>query len=271
MGLYTEMSVTANAVDVRPGAPVGPVFADAPYTRGVNENTKAGGYVGDPVTADRADRYELRASVPGSNDHRLFEITEHGQIMVKENPNLPLNHETQSTYTVKVVAFDEDNNEGSATVTINVVDLNEMPYLDARSRNLAPTPNENDSDQVADFDARDPENATIMWYVMGTGGVDANDDGDTEDDGDTTPDAAAAAATKFEIDNQGVLTFKGGNGGNFEDQETYNIRVLAVEGRTSDAATANKRAKTDYTDVTVTLQNVDEDGKVTFDFEQPEV
>ena len=263
MGLYTEMGVTANAVDVRPGAPVTPVFEDAPYVREINENTKPGGFVGYPVVAMDPDsdpedlRYELKAHITGSSDHRLFDITDYGQIMVKESPQLPLDYERQRTYTVKVTATDEDQNTGEATVAIRVMDLNEMPWMDARSRNLSPISRpENDTDQVADFDATDPEDAAIQWYVMGE---------------DPVRDPTAADAQAFAINNAGVLTFKRSSGADFEGKNEYLIKVRATEVRTAAAATAGKRAKSDTTLVTVNIDNEDEDGEVTLDLLQPEV
>ena len=127
---------------------------------------------------------------------------------------------------------------------------------------------ENGMDEVRDFDSEDPEGARIEWNVRG---VDAAD---------------------FEISSAGVLTFKESPDfenptdrgldlnadGDFDDatdgefapdDNNYQITVSATEMR----AGANAPLPAKRTDIalTVTVENVDDDGELTLQWLQPEV
>ena len=132
---------------------------------------------------------------------------------------------------------------------------------------------ENGMGAVRDFDSDDPEEAQILWTVRG---VDAAD---------------------FEISSVGVLTFKespdyenptdrglnlnpgdGDTGADTEfedpgefapDDNNYQITVSATEvWNGSDESLPAKRADID---LTVTVENVDDDGELTLEWLQPEV
>ena len=101
---------------------------------------------------------------------------------------------------------------------------------------------ENGTDPVADFTAMDPEGQGVDWDLDG-------------------PDAS-----KFTIDG-GVLSFKKSPSFEPPESSSYEVTVRATEvlGQ-DDTGPAN------YTDVmvTVNIEDVDEDGKVTFDYLQPQ-
>lgn len=97
-----------------------PTFSEAGTTRSVEENTPAGGGVGDPVTA--VDDGTLSYTI-GDPDAALFDIASStGQIIVGSGTRL--DYESGLTeFTVTVTATDDFLASTSTTVTINVVDV----------------------------------------------------------------------------------------------------------------------------------------------------
>ena len=187
----------------------------------------------NPVAAD-----VLTYSLSGS-DERSFEIDRAtGQISVKEGTEL--NYETKDTYTVVVTATDSSLASDSITVTINVVDMNEAPVIMERGLNVSgPARLTHEEEQPA---------STVVASYSATG-----------------PDATGARLTLEGVDanlftlspSSGELTFN--TSPNFEspaDQggdNNYSLIVRAAMGSLADTQ-----------NVTVTVENVDEDGEVRF-------
>ena len=110
-----------------------PDFGDAPVTREVPENSKAGANVGDPVTATDADGDTLTYALSG-DDAGFFDIDNMGQITVSSGTELDYEAE-KNQYMVTVTATDSSgasNNSASIDVTINVTDVDERGPLVAR-------------------------------------------------------------------------------------------------------------------------------------------
>ena len=132
--------------------------------------------------------------------------------------------------------------------------MNEGPSLtagepcetDTTGKKITCSYDENGTDPVADFTAMDPEGQDIEWDLD-------NPKGSVVDD-----------AGKFTIDG-GVLEFK--KSPNFEDTPSYKVTVRATEVLGEDDA-----GPAEYTEVTVTvnIEDLDEDGKITFDYKRPQ-
>ena len=133
-----------------------------------------------------------------------------------------------NTYMVTVMAMAGGEME-TMDVTITVVNVNEAPMI---SGDAAVDYAENGTEDVADYTATDPEDGTITWSLSG------------------------ADMEAFDISDAGALTFKASP--NYEApadtgaNRMYNVTVVASDGFNS--ATL---------DVTVTVTNVDEEGRVT--------
>ena len=169
----------------------------------------------------------------GGTDAASFDIvTASGQLQAKA----ALDYEIKSVYMVTVTATDPGGLSAIANVTIKVINDNESPEITGE----APAEYaENGTAPVATFRATDPEQATITWSLTG------------DDEGD------------FTLIN-GVLRFA--ISPDFEDaadsggDNSYVVTVNASDGTNS----ATK-------DITITVTNVDETGKVTLSTLQPQV
>ena len=245
---------TANAVRAAPEALVTPVFENTPYTRMLAENARIGDYVGSPVVAMDPDSPpgELAYRLTGST--RYFSIDNYGQIKVKgigtdEEDRPPFDYEGRpNTFTVHVEARDDEGHISQlATVNIELTNLNEKPVFDNTSRGanfeLAKTIDydENDTADVFDFNATDPERASIRWSLMG------------------------ADASGFTINTDGVLRFR--KSPNHEAKQEYMVRVIATEIRSSGQM---GRTMASEVALTVTITDKDEGGKIKLSLLQPE-
>ena len=241
-GKTAEMaSANAVAADTRNEAPV---FPDQdPDTdgdqldqeRSVAEDATAAadGNVGDPVTATDATGDTLTYTLGGA-DAALFDIDRAtGQITVGSGTKL--DKESQDTSTVTVTATDSFTASSTITVTIKVTNVDETPELTGD----APADyGENGTGPVATYTAVDPEKADIVWTVAGA---------DMDD---------------FTIEG-GVLRFK--SSPDYEDatdEGTNNVYEVTVQAGDGGEDPATK-------DVTVTVTNVEEAGKVTLSTLQP--
>ena len=144
-----------------------PVFDADVMTREVHENTLAGRPVGSPVQAtdpDVDDQGKLGHTLDCGLDACSFTIdTGTGQIRV--GATTVLDHESQASYTVTVIATDPSTATASTDVTISVLDVNEPPVAtDAQVDTNEDTPTTID---ILDY-VDDPENGDLTVSVHGT-------------------------------------------------------------------------------------------------------
>jgi len=98
----------------------------------VHENSNIGTLVGKPVDAVDADEEDaLRFYITGGDGSSIFNIGScDGQISVKKNE---LDYELKKTYTLKVMVQDDGKNPDkltdTATITIDLIDVNEPPHV----------------------------------------------------------------------------------------------------------------------------------------------
>ena len=119
-----------------PGANTAPVFSPTGVTRRVEENSK--GNVGGPVTATdgNGDKLTYTLDGPDAGSFKIDMAT--GQLMVGDD--VELNYEVTRPYVVMVTATDSlgnmtvpESTHTPATVTINVIDVDEKPTFDTGS------------------------------------------------------------------------------------------------------------------------------------------
>ena len=149
-----------------------PSFVDGDsVTLTVDENTPAGGAVGNAVAATDPDGDTLTYSLSG-DDAASFDITAStGQIIVGFGTNLDYESDTTS-YRVVVSVHDGKNSDGDADsevddsidVAINVTDVDEALELSGRSTVGYP---ENETVPVAAYLSSAPEDAVISWSLAG--------------------------------------------------------------------------------------------------------
>ena len=246
---------TANGVSDRPvqadTSNKAPVFQNAdgeeiPFGQGISrsvvENTASGSPVGEPVEA--TDAHGGLTYTLGGSDASSFTI-DSGTGQIRVGAGTMLDFETTRSYSVEVTAKDPANLEDDITVTITVTNVDEAPSIDAATQNagLAAISSEENTDittTLSDYNADDPENGEVVWSLSGH---DAN---------------------HFCIDENGDLTFMASpdyeNPKDAGRNNRYEVTVVA-----SDSA-----GNTSSRDVTVTVTNANDDGKVTLSSEQPQ-
>ena len=230
-----------------------PVFQDAEgedlssTERSVAEDAAPGDPVGDPVQATDAAETGPDVLTYKLDNTDTFSIDiATGQIELGEGTKL--DYDTQPiSYTVTVTATDPSGLNDTISVTINITNVDETPVVTVSSGTTVKTHNENEpaAQQVATFLAEDPEdnNADLTWRLSGA-------------DGD-----------KFDITDTGAertLTFK--TSPDFEAPGDANRnRVYEVTAQATDSG-----GNTGSLDITVTVGNINEDGRVTLSNLQPE-
>ena len=223
---------------------------DDTATRMVPENTPAGMAIGNPVAATDGNNDVLTYTLGGTGAASFDINRATGQLMTKA----ALNVEDEASYTVTVRATDpsgvpqagtaDDDNSAEIEVTIMVTDLNEAPTITTNDDSAY---DENATNTVATYDATDPENdITIAWSLMG------------------------ADAGKFNIGNQeggtpGQLTFKASPDfevqGDANSDNAYEVTIAATD------SDGNRSTS----DVSITVNNLEELGTVTLSRTQPRV
>ena len=254
----SSYSVTVKADDSKGGTATKPVTINltnvnekpefdegATAARSIAENIADGIAIGAPVNATDPEEDSLTYSLDGTDSASFTLDTGTGQI--KLATGVTLDHEDNDTYTVTVSVSDSKGDDGTPdtpnpvvdntiTVTITVTGANEAPEITAGPaiKDYA----ENGTGDVATYTATDPETQSIIWSLGG-------------DDG-----------AFFSITG-GVLRFRASP--NFEDpadkdtSNDYEVTVIASDGHLSDEL-----------DVTVTVTNVEEPGRIIFSSVQPQ-
>ena len=252
----TAEAVSANPVQADPSNKA-PRFLDesgntltGPTTRSVVENSEAGTVVGAPVTATDPGfdgRQETLTYVLSGADASNFDIDSGtGQIRVKD----ALDYEDTGgrTHSVLVTATDPSGGEAEIRVNIAVTDVDEAPTITAGSTSVDYRENSPLGEEVARYSADDPDgdnSASLKWSLSGQ-------------------DAA-----RFAIGNRagqhGWLTFR--EAPDYEaptDSGRDNVYEVTVE--VTDGG-GNKATR----DVTVNVENEDEQGLLTVSNLHPQV
>ena len=216
-------------------------------TRSIAENTPKGVDIGSPIEAEDLNPGKLTYTLEGT-DAEMFDIDrETGQLKTKDKLDADADGGDSHTVTVRATDPSGDPQEGTAdpadsdTVVVNITveDLAEDPQIDV-----------SDTDNnLGGFDeeAENPDNATVATFTAEV------------EPADNTVDRWSLAgpdAGKFEISAAGVLTFEKSpdyeKPGDADGDNTYGVTIRATD---SDGRTGTK-------DVTVKVNNVDEDGAV---------
>ena len=279
-GMQTVTSTEAEATRAVRAAAVNqaPRFSEgANALRTIAENSAADANVGGVVFVTDANSDALAYTLSGAgaasfsvtriavDDTNTDNVNEAGQPQIRVKSGTSLDHETRTRYSVTLTAndgSDASNATASIAVTIYVTDVDERPTLTGPSTaNYA----ENGTGQVARFTARDPEGATpIHWSLAPADtAIDINGNGENTDAEDAAIEDVADAG-QFKISAGGVLSFM--SSPNYEmprdlalsEQNTNTYRVVV---RASDGAAEVYG----YSKVIVTVTNVDEPGRVTWD------
>ncbi|MFI4874670.1 MAG: cadherin domain-containing protein, partial [Blastopirellula sp. JB062] len=231
--LEAMTSVTVNVDDVNED----PVF-DGPFVINIAENLSSGvvGAVSatDPDAADddptptNPENAALTYSFDGVNDSRFSIDSSTGDISIVNGS--VFDFETEPQITLNVLVEDAGNPTGShtATVTVNITDVNETPEIDDPSYTGEIEENSSGGTQVTlnsalsatdpdDADGNDLETLTFSFAPDGQGGF-HNGDG------------------LFQISDDGVITLINNDTLNHEDVDSYTLKVVVSDGVNTSAA-----------------------------------
>ncbi len=245
----TAEATLAGAVQSAPNTP--PRFRASSTSRSVPENTAARQNIGAPVTATDSDGDTLSYSLGGADAASFAIVASSGQLQTRN----ALDFETPRIYSVSVSVSDGKDADGNPdsssdhtiSVTISVSDVNEPPVFPGTLRTALSV----DENTPAGQDIGDPLAA-----------------GD-EDAGSTlTYSLAGADAASFAIvASSGQLQTSAAL--DFETRSSYSLSVSVSDGHdangdednTADASIA----------VTVTVNDLEEDGAISVPSDQPQV
>ena len=257
-----------------------PAFDETTITFSIPESTDVGTAVGTPVAATDADQGDIITYVLGGTHASSFKLNKmSGQLTV----GAKLDHEAggvDGVYTVTVTAHDPSNSTDGearvATVTITATDVNEKPAVGVSSSTARTMVDEKHPVKDREDDPDTPQNDPVEALVLGT--YDSTDEDVGDGDGDATADARAVRlslggedADDFVLSEPETeagpreLTFK--NSPNFESptdanmDNAYKVTIIATD----------KKGLTGTKELTIEVENIDEDGKVTLSTIQPGV
>ena len=213
-------SFTLSIKDADASPNTSPVILDQIFS--IKENSPAGTVVGTVIASDpdiNAPFNELEFSVLSGSGKELFKISSTGVITVKEGAVLDLT--IQKNYTLEVVVQDGGGLSDTATVTINIEDVNEAP-------------------NIADQDFSVEENSPAGTVV----GIVIASDPDINAPFNELEFSVLSGSGKelFEISSTGVITVKEGAVLDYESKDSYSLEVKVQDGGgLSDTATITVR------------------------------
>ncbi len=182
-------------------------------TRSVAENSTNGTNVGAVVSASDADGNTLTYSITGGNTNGTFAINSgNGQITVANSGFL--NFEVTPSYSLTVQVTDNGipSANASATVTVNVTNVNEAPSISPQTFGIAE--NSANGSVVGAVAASDPDAGTTLSYSITNG---------------NTGGAFTFVGNSLRVANSGAL--------DFETTPTFSLTVQVLDGSLTASAT----------------------------------
>ncbi|MBC8115781.1 MAG: cadherin repeat domain-containing protein [Candidatus Saccharimonas sp.] len=220
--LSGSATVTVNLTNVNEAPVVTPV------TFSLAENTANGTAVGTVAATDQDAGQTRTFAITGGNTNNAFAINATTGVLTVNNA-AALNFETTPVFSLTVTATDNGTPAlaGSATVTVNLLNVNESPVVTPRAFTI--NENSNNGVVIGTISATDPDAGQSRTFAI-TGG--------------NTNNAFAINATT------GVLTVNNSAALNFETTPQFSLTITATDN--------GSPAKSGSATVTVNLQNVNE-------------
>ena len=244
MSVPTETGFMAVEIDDTNRAPTFPDQDDkmdgeqTDQEREIAENADPMMPIGVPVVATDPNMDSLTYSLGGTDGASFSIARDTGQLQTKAS----LNREVQDTHMVTVTATDPSGLSATVNVTINITNVGEPPVITrAPEANVAP-------EFASDMTSRTVAENTVAGQDIGTpvAASDANRDA-------LTYALSGTDAASFDIDmGSGQLMTLAAL--DYETKATYSVTVTA----------SDSGGLSDSIDVTITVTNEDEMGRVTF-------
>ena len=225
-----SLDVTVYVSDVNEA----PTFSTSQTNRSVAENTAANENVGAPVEASDDDDGDSLTYLLGGDDASSFSIdTSTGQILTDAD----LDHETDDSYTVTVIARDQAGATSSISVLISVTNANDQPEFPAtETGQRSVEENKSNANVGAPVAATDQDRDTLTYELTG------------------------GHTSTFTINSStGQLTTVGAL--DSDDQDTYSVTASVRDNK--DDQGAPDTAEDDSITVSITVTDVNETPVVT--------
>ena len=161
-GASDSIEVTIAVTDEDENEP--PSFDPTDNTRSVAENTDPGQTIGDPVAAMDPDSGDTLTYRLEGTDAAAFDIeSASGQLRT----SAALDHEAKASYSVTVVAQDNEGASASIEVTIAVTNANEPPSFDPTDNTRSVAENTEPGQAIGDpVAATDPDSDETLTYRL---------------------------------------------------------------------------------------------------------
>lgn len=183
----------------------------------INENSVQGTQIGSVIATD-ADGDALTYAITSGNDNGTFAINSSTGLVAVANGDL-LDYETNPSFAFTVQVSDPDNMQSSASITINLLDINDIPTMSDVTTSL----NENSvvNTQAGQISASDPDGDAISYSI-----ISGNDAGAFSING-TTGSVIVANSSPLDFESTDsfniVIEANDGNGGIVNANMTINI------------------------------------------------
>ena len=166
-GESATIEITISVTDVAPA------FDSTSTTRSVAENTPAGHDIGGPVQATHPDPgATLTYRLQGADADAFDIVSTTGQLRT----SAPLDHETNASFSVTVVAEDSHGESATIGVTVTVTDVNELPSFDSDSATRTVAENTPAGRNIGEpVQATDPDSDETLTYSLEGADADAFD------------------------------------------------------------------------------------------------
>eukprot|EP00058_Branchiostoma_floridae_P024852 XP_002610342.1 hypothetical protein BRAFLDRAFT_72456 [Branchiostoma floridae] len=124
LGSPPRMSSTKAVIKILDSNDNSPYFQQSSYSLAVREDEYGGTSILGLVALDDDEGNVLTYSITAGNEHRDFAVgASTGHVIVAKS----LDHETRPAYTLTVTAFDQDGRNGSTTLLVKILDVNDNP------------------------------------------------------------------------------------------------------------------------------------------------
>ncbi|XP_078579310.1 cadherin-23-like isoform X3 [Branchiostoma floridae x Branchiostoma japonicum] len=124
LGSPPRMSSTKAVIKILDSNDNSPYFQQSSYSLAVREDEYGGTSILGLVALDDDEGNVLTYSITAGNEDRDFAVgASTGHVIVAKS----LDHETRPVYTLTVTAFDQDGRNGSTTLLVEILDVNDNP------------------------------------------------------------------------------------------------------------------------------------------------
>ncbi|CAH1247057.1 CDH23 [Branchiostoma lanceolatum] len=173
LGTPPKMTRTKAVIKILDSNDNSPYFQQSSYSLAVAEDEYGGTSILGLVALDNDEGNVLTYSITDGNEDRDFAIgASTGHVIVAKS----LDHETKPAYTLTVTAYDQDRRNGSTTLLVEILDVNDNPPVFSQDvYRVKVTEDVLPGAVVGQVEAKDadslPQNKKVLYHII-SGNVD---------------------------------------------------------------------------------------------------